>query len=139
MQQILGGLESSKNPLFTLYQELVLSAIRVKRSGSSQRTSNPYTREFLLTSRLRVNLCFLALTFFLLLTPFLFINHLYFLLYLQTPDSNNLTPQSLQYFLTFPKSYFLLVHFSSVQFSRSVVSDSLQPHEPQHTRPCIIR
>ena len=26
-------------------------------------------------------------------------------------------------------------HFSSVQFSRSVVSNSLQPHEPQHTRP----
>ena len=26
-------------------------------------------------------------------------------------------------------------HFSSVQFSRSVVSDSLQPHEPQHARP----
>ena len=25
--------------------------------------------------------------------------------------------------------------FSSVQFSRLVVSDSLQPHEPQHTRP----
>ena len=25
--------------------------------------------------------------------------------------------------------------FSSVQFSRSVVSDSLQPHEPQHIRP----
>ena len=25
--------------------------------------------------------------------------------------------------------------FSSVQFSRSVVSDSLLPHEPQHTRP----
>ena len=25
--------------------------------------------------------------------------------------------------------------FSSVQFSRSVMSDSLQPHEPQHTRP----
>ena len=25
--------------------------------------------------------------------------------------------------------------FSSVQFSRSVVSDSLQPYEPQHTRP----
>ena len=25
--------------------------------------------------------------------------------------------------------------FSSVQFRRSVVSDSLQPHEPQHTRP----
>ena len=30
----------------------------------------------------------------------------------------------------------LLCHtFSSVQFSRSVVSDSLQPHESQHTRP----
>ena len=25
--------------------------------------------------------------------------------------------------------------FSSVHFSRSVLSDSLQPHEPQHTRP----
>ena len=27
------------------------------------------------------------------------------------------------------------IAFSSVQFSCSVVSDSLQPHEPQHTRP----
>ena len=27
------------------------------------------------------------------------------------------------------------VQFSSVQFSRSVMSDSLQPHEPQHARP----
>ena len=27
------------------------------------------------------------------------------------------------------------VQLSSVQFSRSVVSDSLQPHEPQHARP----
>ena len=27
------------------------------------------------------------------------------------------------------------VQFSSVQFSRSVVSDSLRPHEPQHARP----
>ena len=26
-------------------------------------------------------------------------------------------------------------NFSSVQFSHSVVSDSLQPHEPQHARP----
>ena len=26
-------------------------------------------------------------------------------------------------------------HFCSVQFSRSVVSDSLQPYEPQHARP----
>ena len=30
---------------------------------------------------------------------------------------------------------FQAVQFSSVQFSRSVVSDSLRPHEPQHTRP----
>ena len=29
----------------------------------------------------------------------------------------------------------LILHISSVQFSRSVVSDSLQPHELQHTRP----
>ena len=28
-----------------------------------------------------------------------------------------------------------IVQFSSVQFSRSVVSDSLRPHESQHTRP----
>ena len=28
-----------------------------------------------------------------------------------------------------------LVQFSSVQFSHSVMSDSLQPHKPQHTRP----
>ena len=27
------------------------------------------------------------------------------------------------------------IQFSSVQFSRSVVSDSLQPHESQHARP----
>jgi len=26
-------------------------------------------------------------------------------------------------------------YFSSVQFSRSVMSHSLRPHEPQHTRP----
>ena len=31
--------------------------------------------------------------------------------------------------------FFFLFQFSSVQFSSSVVSDSLQPHEPQHTRP----
>ena len=29
----------------------------------------------------------------------------------------------------------ILIQFSSVQFSRSVVSHSLQPHELQHTRP----
>ena len=33
--------------------------------------------------------------------------------------------------------YIYVFQFSSVQFSRSVVSDSLQPHEQQHTRyPC---
>ena len=32
-------------------------------------------------------------------------------------------------------SVFSLEAFSSVQFSRSVVSDSLRPHESQHTRP----
>ena len=31
----------------------------------------------------------------------------------------------------------LPVHFSSVQFSRSVVSDSLRPHELQHARPPV--
>ena len=29
----------------------------------------------------------------------------------------------------------MLLYFSSVQFSRSVVSDSLRPHESQHARP----
>ena len=31
--------------------------------------------------------------------------------------------------------WFLLLQFSSVQFSRSAVSDSLRPHESQHARP----
>ena len=30
------------------------------------------------------------------------------------------------------------VHISSVQFSHSVMSDSLQPHEPQHARPSCL-
>ena len=35
-----------------------------------------------------------------------------------------------------PQSIYCFVYlFSSVQFSRSVVSDSLQPHELQHARP----
>ena len=39
----------------------------------------------------------------------------------------------LQYLLEFAQTH---VHWvSSVQFSHSVVSDSLWPHEPQHTRP----
>ena len=32
-------------------------------------------------------------------------------------------------------NYYYLPQFSSVQFSRSIVSDSLWPHESQHTRP----
>ena len=31
--------------------------------------------------------------------------------------------------------FFSLLSFNSVQFSRSVVSDSLRPHESQHARP----
>jgi len=38
---------------------------------------------------------------------------------------------------TFSQMHVINQLFSSVQFSRSVVSDSLQPHESQHTRlPC---
>ena len=33
------------------------------------------------------------------------------------------------------RHHFTSIQFSSVQFSRSVVSDSLWPHESQHTRP----
>ena len=33
------------------------------------------------------------------------------------------------------ETFLLSVQFSSVQFSRSVVSDSLQPHESRHARP----
>ena len=32
-------------------------------------------------------------------------------------------------------NYYYLPQFSSVQFSRSIMSDSLWPHESQHTRP----
>ena len=35
----------------------------------------------------------------------------------------------------FTWNYHNTVNWSSVKFSRSVVSDSLWPHEPQHTRP----
>ena len=40
-----------------------------------------------------------------------------------------------QLLYTITKAMCMLSHFSSVQFSRSVVSDSLQPHELQHARP----
>ena len=38
-------------------------------------------------------------------------------------------------YMTTGKTIALTCHFSSVQFSRSVVSDSLQPHESQHAWP----
>ena len=40
-----------------------------------------------------------------------------------------------EYHHIFSKSSFFQAQFSSVQFSRSLVSDSLWPHELQHTRP----
>ena len=33
------------------------------------------------------------------------------------------------------RNLYILLHVISVQFSRSVMSDCLRPHEPQHTRP----
>ena len=39
------------------------------------------------------------------------------------------------HFLAIVNSVVMYVRVSSVQFSRSVVSDSLRPHEVQHTRP----
>ena len=49
--------------------------------------------------------------------------------------------RDIEHFTTFPLFSFLFIlvstdpQFSSVQFSRSVMSDSLRPHEPQHARP----
>ena len=40
----------------------------------------------------------------------------------------------LHLFIFYTAGFYIL---SSVQFSRSVVSDSLRPHEPQHTRPPV--
>ena len=40
-----------------------------------------------------------------------------------------------QLFVTSGTARLLYLPFSSVQFSRSVMSNSLQPHEPQHARP----
>ena len=36
---------------------------------------------------------------------------------------------------SYPNRVFLMVEYQSVQFSHSVVSDSLRPHESQHARP----
>ena len=51
-----------------------------------------------------------------------------------SPPSHIITTWESCQFLTthFPETLSL---FSSVQFSHSVVSDSLRPHEPQHARP----
>ena len=38
-------------------------------------------------------------------------------------------------FLTYIFKFSFSMYISSVQFSHSVMSDSLQPHEPQHARP----
>ena len=38
-------------------------------------------------------------------------------------------------YIQLPREHFMQVQFSSVQFSHAVVSDSLRPHESQHTRP----
>ena len=44
-------------------------------------------------------------------------------------------PISRDFLEGYTNSMLASVHFCSVQFSRSVVSDSLRPHESQHTRP----
>ena len=50
------------------------------------------------------------------------------------PESHSSVISSLSPCSTICSSFFSL-QFSSVQFSRSVVSDSLRPHELQHSRP----
>ena len=55
-----------------------------------------------------------------------------FLRLLTSEENNFIGIFFLWILLTF---YHLWVQFSSVQFSHSVVSDSLQPHESQHARP----
>ena len=53
-------------------------------------------------------------------------------------EGTDIVSSSFQYFLLLWFWYFspaILTWFSSVQFSCSVVSDSLWPHESQHTRP----
>ena len=55
--------------------------------------------------------------------------HYIWLLYLSQSPSSSLLPSVSLYGID------LLKRPDSVQFSRSVVSDSLRPHESQHTRP----
>ena len=49
--------------------------------------------------------------------------------FLETNDNENTTTQNLWYAVK------AVLRWSSVQFSHSVVSNSLQPHESQHARP----
>ena len=50
-------------------------------------------------------------------------------------DSLQFEPQGKNYVSTMYPTLTFSTFFSSVQFSRSVVSDSLRPHESQHARP----
>ena len=68
----------------------------------------------------------------------LFFCFIYSSVYLSVPSSWFVPPLSpLVAIILFSISvnWFLIGWFSSVQFSRSVVSDSLRPHESQHARP----
>ena len=59
---------------------------------------------------------------------------LYLFVFLQSAYHLNNNFESLSNTQTFP---FSLIQFNSVQFSRSVMSDYLRPHESQHARlPC---
>ena len=49
-------------------------------------------------------------------------------------QARRMNEENEQTFLNF-KIFFIIFIFSSVQFSRSVISNSLQPHELQHARP----
>ena len=55
----------------------------------------------------------------------------------QTPSSNSITHPITMKYLSHLNRNFLIIEYSisSVQFSHSVVSDSLRSHESQHARP----
>ena len=55
--------------------------------------------------------------------------------WLQSPSAVILGPRKIKSLSLFSLFPYLFPLFSSVQFGRSVVSDSLRPHEPQHVRP----
>ena len=64
-----------------------------------------------------------------ILQPFVLLQSEYFIIWLNTKSSDN------YWFIIQLTSTLFHVQFSSVQFSRSVMSDSLRPHEPLHARP----